>query len=202
LFIKISHEAFTRAFKQVCGYTPSQFRSQSSWVEWAPPYDVQKQGETEMKVEIKKQDGIRLAVIEHRGNPALLGNSVNKLIAWANAQAVKVGLKPGESFAIAYDDPTSTPTAEFRMDLGIKVPANLALTGEVVEKYLPAGRYATTMHKGSRESIGNTVYALYRDWLPNSGEELGDFPCVFCYHNFDHEVAETEQLTECMLLCK
>jgi len=55
------------------------------------------------------------------------------------------------------------------------------------------------MHKGSRSGIGEVIHAMLRDWLPSSGEELGELPCLFCYHNFDHEVAETELLTECWL---
>ena len=72
------------------------------------------------------------------------------------------------------------------MDLAIKIPDNFKLDDGVVEKYLPEGRYAIAMHKGTRDNIGETVYALYRDWLPNSGEQLGDLPCVFCYYNFEH----------------
>src|SRR3990167_2207104 len=70
------------------------------------------------------------------------------------------------------------------------------------EKRFPAGRYAVEVHKGSRDDIGDTVYGLYHDWLPKSDETLGDLPCIFCYYNFDHEVAETESLTECWLLLK
>jgi len=58
------------------------------------------------------------------------------------------------------------------------------------------------MHRGSRNTIAETVYGLYRDWLPKSGEELGNLPCIFCYYNFDHEVAETALETECWLLLK
>lgn len=50
--------------------------------------------------------------------------------------------------------------------------------------------------------MSDMIYAMYRDWLPSSGEELGDLPCIFCYYNFEHEVAETELLTECWLLLK
>ena len=58
------------------------------------------------------------------------------------------------------------------------------------------------MYKGSRNDIGDVINRMYREWLPQSKEEIGDFPCVFCYHNFDHEVAETEALTEVWLLLK
>lgn len=78
----------------------------------------------------------------------------------------------------------------------------MKLEGEIIEKRLPEGRYAVAIHKGSRNNMGDTVYGLYRDWLPKSGEELEDLPCIFCYYNFDHEVAETELITECWLLLK
>lgn len=197
-----SHESFTRAFKHACGISPSEFRAKSSWHAWEqPPYFLPKQGET-MNVIIKNMNERRLAVLEHRGDPKLVGESVNKLVNWAKAQPINLKPKPGEAFGFAYDDPKTTPSAEFRFDLGLTVLSQLKLQGEIVEKRLPAGRYAVVVHKGSRDNIGDTVYHLYRDWLPNSGEELGDLPCIFSYYNFDHEVAETELITECWLLLK
>ncbi|MBI2792201.1 MAG: AraC family transcriptional regulator [Gammaproteobacteria bacterium] len=198
-----SHESFSRAFKQACGVNPSEFRELMSWHAWEkPPYNVLKQGEMSMKVEIRQMNGRRLAVLEHRGDPRKVGDSVHKLINWAKAQTINVKPKAGDAFGFAYDDPKTTPTNEFRFDLGITVPNQLKIQGEVVEKFLPEGRYAVAMHKGSRDNISDTIYHLYRNWLPNSGEELGDLPCLFCYYNFDHEVAETELLTECWLLLK
>ncbi|STX37460.1 AraC family transcriptional regulator [Legionella feeleii] len=198
-----SHESFTRAFKQACHLNPSEFRAQSSWQVWEQqPYCLPKQGEMTMHVSIKNMAARRLGVLEHRGDPQKVGDSVNRLINWAKAQTINLKPKAGEAFGFAYDDPQTTPAAEFRFDLGITVPEQLKLEGEVIEKRLPAGRYAVAAHKGSRNTIGDTVYGLYRDWLPESGEELGNLPCIFCYYNFDHEVAETELITECWLLLK
>lgn len=199
-----SHEAFTRAFKQIVGVTPSEFRTQSSWQAFEkPPYELPKQrGETMMDTTIKHMLERRLAVIEHRGDPKKVGESVNKLINWAKSQTINLKPKPREAFGFGYDDPKMTEPRDFRFDLAITIPEKLKLEGEVIEKRLPAGRYAVALHKGSRDNIGDTVYGLYRDWLPNSGEELGNLPCIFCYYNFDHEVAETELLTECWLLLK
>lgn len=199
-----SHEAFTRAFKQTCGMNPSEFRQTSSWHAWEqPPYSLPMQGGMIMNVVIKEMPARRLAVLEHRGDPRMVGESVNKLIHWAKAQPINLKPKPGESFGFGYDDPKITPPNEFRFDLAITIPEQLVLTGEVViEKRLPAGRYAVSMHKGSHDKMSDMIYAMYRDWLPSSGEELGDLPCIFCYYNFEHEVAETELLTECWLLLK
>lgn len=198
-----SHEAFTRVFKQTCGLSPSEFRQQSEWTVWdKPPYLLPQRGNTTMNVTIKNLPARRLAAVEHRGDVNLLVNSLNKLIGWMKAQARPLKLTPGEAFGFAYDDPKTTPANDFRFDIGITVPEQLSLTTEVVEKRLPAGRYAVAVHKGSHDNIGETVYGLYRDWLPQSGEQLADLPCIFCYHNFVHEVAETELVTECWLLLK
>ncbi|MEM1244180.1 MAG: AraC family transcriptional regulator [Pseudomonadota bacterium] len=196
-----SHEVFSRAFKQLCGLSPSQFRKTNDWHYWeTSPYCLPKQGEINMKIEVKKFPQIKLAVMEHKGDPKLVGESVNKLISWAKAQPIDLKPKPGEAFGIAYDDPKNTPPSEFRFDLGIKVPENFKLSDKVIEKFLPAGNYAVAIHQGSRDKIADTIYPMYREWLPNTDYQLGNFPCIFCYHNFDHEVAETELLTECRIL--
>jgi AraC family transcriptional regulator len=51
------------------------------------------------------------------------------------------------------------------------VSKDFKLSDEVIDRKLPAGRYAVTTHKGSRDNINDTIYHLYRDWLPESGEE-------------------------------
>ncbi len=196
-----SHEAFSRAFKKACGISPSDFREQKSWASWEnPPYCLPEKGQIDMKVEIKNLPARRLAMIEHRGSPDKIGESVTQLMDWAQSQTMDLKPKPGESFGLGYDDPETTRPEAFRFDLGITIPEHLKLTGPVVEKRLPKGRYAVAVHRGSRENIGETVYGLYRDWLPQSCEALGDLPCIFSYYNFEHEVAETELLTECWLL--
>lgn len=198
-----SHESFTRAFRLACGMNPSEFRTNASWQPWEqPPYCLPKQGDITMNVTIKNISARRLAALEHRGDPNKMGDSVNQLVSWAKAQSMNLKPKAGEAFGFAYDDPKTTTPKDFRFDLAITIPDGLSLKTPVIEKRLPAGRYAVVMHKGSRDNISDTIYELYRNWLPNSNEELGDLPCIFCYYNFEHEVAETELLTECWLLLK
>ena len=198
-----THESFARAFRKACGVNPGEFRLESSWHAWEKlPYCLPKPGERIMDVTIKNIAARRLAAFEHRGDPQKMGESLYRLISWAKAQTRNLQPDPGEAFGFAYDDPKTTAAERFRFDFAITVPEGVLVDGEVVEKRLPAGRYAVAMHKGSHENIGDTVYGLYRDWLPKSKEELGDLPCIFCYYNFAHEVAETELLTECWLLLK
>lgn len=198
-----SHEAFSRAFKQVCGQSPSVFRNNANWRAWEnPPYSLHIKGNKIMTITIKDLPARRLAVMEHRGDPMKLSITLDKLISWAKAQPINLKPKAGEAFGYGYADPRETPPEEWRFDLALTVPKDFKLSDDVIDRELPAGRYAVTTHKGSRDNIGDTIYHLYRDWLPESGEELGDLPCIFCYHNFDHEVAETELLTEIWVLLR
>lgn len=155
-----------------------------------------------MTITIKDLPSRRLAVMEHHGDPMKLSITLDKLISWAKAQPINLKPKAGEAFGYAYADPRGTPPEKFQFDLALTVPKDFKLSNEVIDRELPAGRYAVTTHKGSRNNIGDTIYHLYHDWIPESGEDLGDLPCIFCYHNFDHEVAETELLTEIWVLLK
>lgn len=198
-----AHESFSRAFKQACGQSPSEFRRTPHWERFENPPQLQHiKGEKIMTVTIKELPAKRLAVMTHRGDPMRLSDTLDKLISWAKEQPIDLKPKPGEAFGFGYHDPRTVKPEEFRFDLALTVPRDFKLNPPALERTLPAGRYAVILHKGSRDTIGDRIYSLYRDWLPQSGEEIGDLPCIFCYYNFDHEVAETELLTEIWVLLK
>lgn len=198
-----THESFTRAFKKICGQSPNDFRQRSDWSKWNKlPYSLPKKGEYNMNVTIKELPARRLAVMEHRGDPRSMGKTVERMIAWTKAREVSLLPKEGNRYGFAYDDPNEVKPEDFHFDLCTAVPDTLVLNDEVKEGFLPAGRYASIMHKGSRENIGDSIYPLYREWLPESGEEPADLPCIFCFHNFDSDVAHTELLTEILVLLK
>jgi AraC family transcriptional regulator len=72
----------------------------------------------------------------------------------------------------------------------------------IITKTIPGGRCAVVRHRGSRDRIGESVYYLYREWLPESGEELRDFPVYFHYLNLDHDTPEHEHQTDVFLPLK
>ncbi len=198
-----SHESFGRAFKQICGQSPSQFRSTPNWLAWEnPPHASTIRGTSIMDIEIRDLPSRKLAVMEHHGAPAKMSQTLNALIDWARAQPIDLKPKPGRAFGFGYHDPREVAPEDFRFDLALQVPENYPLNDKVIERHLPQGRYAVATHKGSRDKIGDTIWGIYRDWIPACGEELADLPCLLCYHNFDHEVAETELLTEIWVLLK
>ncbi|HCS65374.1 MAG TPA: AraC family transcriptional regulator, partial [Cellvibrio sp.] len=61
---------------------------------------------------------------------------------------------------------------------------------------IPGGKCAVIRHKGSHNNLDTSIYAFYREWLPNSGEEMRDYPCFFHYVNFIYEVDECDLITD------
>lgn len=50
------------------------------------------------------------------------------------------------AYGVGYSDPKETPTEEWQFDLALTVPNDFKLSNEVIERKLPAGRYAVTTH--------------------------------------------------------
>jgi AraC family transcriptional regulator len=49
---------------------------------------------------------------------------------------------------------------------------------------------------GSPDHIGETIYPIYRDWLPASGEELRDQPLFFNYLSVYPETPQDQWQTD------
>ena len=198
-------ESFSRAFKAVIGQTPSQFRKGPAWQPWTERFQIPAIERTEpMEVSIVDFPATAIAVLEHRGAPALVYDTVQRFIDWRKT----TGLSPVNSsrhFGIAYDDPATTFPEQFRFDLGGSVTAPVPENAwGVVNKSIPAGRCAVVRHLGSRDgdNLGRSIYPLYREWLPSSGEELRDFPLFFEYLNLIPQVEEHELVTDIFLPLK
>jgi hypothetical protein len=71
---------------------------------------------------------------------------------------------------------TGTPPELFRFDICGEVDSAVPENPQgVITKRIPGGRCARVRHISSTDRIGESVYPLYRKWLPESGEELRDF---------------------------
>jgi AraC family transcriptional regulator len=196
-------ESFSRAFKNMFGQTPSQFRKNPAWEPWHTQYRAPtRQRRQRMEVTIKEFNETRVAVLEHRGAPELVNNSVKEFIAWRKQS----GLSPvttSLTLGIVYDNPETTEPEEFRFDICGSVNGEIPDNSQgVVNKVIPSGRCAVVRHFGSHNRIGESAYYLYREWLPSSGEELRDFPLFFHYLNLIPETPEHELVTDVYLPLK
>ncbi len=177
-----SGEAFARAFKRAFGQSPSVFRREPLWQAWNAAFVFPTFiWSVIMQVDIVQFPATRIAALEHRGPTRELPRSVQVFIVWRQRSGVSP-VAQCRSFGIPYSNPDTTPPADFRFDICGELGAGESVAANpegVVEKTIPAGRCARVRHLGPRDRLGETIYPLYRDWLPASGETPRDFPLFF-----------------------
>jgi AraC family transcriptional regulator len=190
-----SPEAFARAFKKVVGNTPSAFRAQPDWPAWRGWVGGARDGwgARPHAVTFEHVAPIRVAALELRGHPIRLGEALQRFIAWR----VENKLPPGrsETYSIFHD-----PSERTAIDLCASTHrAVLPNTLGVIEKSLPAGRYAVLQHVGTSGMLFETVRSLYAEWLPASGETIRDAPLVIRRISLFPDVVEHEAESEIFL---
>ena len=193
-------ESFSRAFKDVQGQTPSEFRRSPQWGGWASERKLRTPTQANvMNPEIIEFTTTRVAVLEHEGPSDTLMSSVARFIEWRKASGDSP-IATCRTFGIPYDNPETVDPARFRFDVcgELRGPLRPNDAG-VIEKVIPGGRCAVVRHVGSTDSIGDTVKALYASWLPSSGEQPRDFPFFFHYVRRMPSVPEHEQVTDVYL---
>ena len=152
---------------------------------------------TDDQVRIVDFPATSVAIMEHHGDPAQIGDTIRRFIAWRK----QTGLPPKVSatFNILYADPENTTPQAYRLDLCAateRVPPNDA---GVVVGLIPAGRCAVLRLTGSSDNLRPAISFLYADWLPRSGEELRDFPIYAQRVSFFPDVPEYEAITDIFL---
>ena len=202
-------ESFARAFRKSFGQTPSQFRKQPHWTPWLEIYqplsELRQQHMSNTyhaeQVKIVSFPDTRVAVLEHRGDPQRLADSIRKFIAWRKEN--RLPPRVSATFNILYDDPSSTEPAAFRLDLCAALEQAIAPNDVgIVPKVIPGGRCAVLRHVGSDDNLDDALRFLYTGWLPHSGEELRDFPLYVQRLKFFPEVPEHEAVTDAFLPLK
>lgn len=202
-------ESFSRAFKKNSGQTPTEFRKQPQWTPWHETYQplsdlrIQHmhkpiQGHHVQQVDVEET---KIAVLEHRGDPNHLGDSIRALIAWRKQNH----LHPSRyaTFNILYDDPEEVAPEQYRFDLCVAIDRDIEPNEfGIVSKIIPAGRCAVLQHIGSDDTLGQSISYLYGEWLPQSDEEPRDFPLYLQRIRFFPDVAEHEAVTDIFLPLK
>lgn len=201
-----SPEAFSRAFKKALGQSPSDFREQPQWESWHATYQpsselrrshMKPQTQAE-QIRIVQFPETRIAVLEHCGDLQRIGDTVRRFIAWRKHNSLPPRISA--TYNLFFDDPAQVAPEDFRMDICAATDQEISANEYgVVAKTIPAGRCAVLRHVGSNDTLPATVHLLYAEWLPQSGEELRDFPLFFQRVSFFPDVAESEAVTDVFL---
>jgi AraC family transcriptional regulator len=201
-----NHESFSRAFKKSIGQTPSEFREHPQWNPWhliyKPLSDLRTKYMTpdhqfdHVKVILFKET--KVAVLEHRGNPNLIGDSVRKFIEWRKQNHLPPQIS--DTFNILYDNPDEISPENFRLDLCASTERDIADNAfGVLSKTIPGGRCAVLRYIGDEVNLDQTITYLYSIWLPASGEEPRDFPLFLQRVKFFPDVPEHEAIIDVFL---
>lgn len=202
-------EAFARAFRQRFGQAPSQFRAAPDWHPWHAALAPLTQARSQtMQTRFTCADVTTLdfpatpvAFLQHRGDPAHLGDTIRRFITWRKT----TGHRPPASatYTIFHTDPRTTPPEDYRLDLCAGTTQPVADAAHGIEPGLiPAGRCAMLRVVGQTDDLEPAALFLYRAWLPESGEEPGDFPLFARRVAFFPDVPEHEAMTELYLPLK
>ncbi|MGH6617813.1 AraC family transcriptional regulator [Sphingomonas sp.] len=203
-------DAFARAFRQRFGQSPSSFRKSPDWVPWLAAFGPLDNARSKLMQIIFTPDDVTIrdvpptpvAIMEHRGDRATLGDTIQRFIAWRKA----AGLSPETSptFTIFRSEREPVIPADYSMDICCGTDQPIEVNGEQIKAgVIPGGRCAVLRYPGNTHNLEPAALYLYRDWLPDSGEEARDFP-IYCRRQLSSipEVPAHEVIVELFLPLK
>ncbi len=190
-----THEAFTRAFRQMFGVSPSEFRAGHN-----PSSLIHKETSTmtpmtpASPVRIETVLPRRVAFIRQVGPFALAEATFGRLLAWASGCGL---LHPGTLvLGICPDDPAVTPADKLRLDCCLAVDESVRPEGEIGVQTVAGGEHAVVTHRGPYSRLGDTYHWIYSVWLPTSGREPANTPPFEVYRNSPGETPPDDLLTD------
>jgi AraC family transcriptional regulator len=185
-----THEAFSRAFRQQFGVSPSQYRagrrplSRQETVTMTSATAVR-------EVRFETVPPRHVAFLRHVGPYNTVGATFGRLMAWAGRRGL---LGPQAlPLAIPYDDPEVTAADKLRCDCCVTVGEGIAPDGEIGVQTVEGGECAVLTHVGPYRQLGESYRWLFGTWLPASGRELRNSPAFEIARN-SPETTPPEQL--------
>lgn len=176
-------DAFARAFRQRFGQSPSSFRKSPDWDQWLAAFGPLDDARNKLMQIIFDNDDVTIrdvpptpvAVLEHRGDRAMLGDTFQRFRAWRKTAGLSPETNP--TFMVFRSEREPAVPAEYSMDICVGTdqpiePDDVPIKAGVI----PGGRCAVLRYPGNTNNLEPAALYLYRDWLPASGEEARDFP--------------------------
>jgi len=187
-----SVQAFTRAFRVAYGVPPAAYRAD---LPMSQP--IQRQEDSMYRIAIREFKPLRVAALRHTGDYQAIGSAFERLYAWAAGQGLLGADTPApRSLGVYYDDHTARPAAELTSDACMTVPIGTKASGDIRIIDLPPSRCAVLLHVGPYAELGHAYRWLFGQWLPASGEEPADLPCMEEYLNDPRSCPPAELRTE------
>lgn len=179
-------DAFARAFRRRFGQSPSSFRKSPDWQPWLAAFGPFENARSRIMEKIFTHDDVTIrdvpdtpvAILEHRGDREMLSDTIQRFVAWRKA----AGLSPATSptFNVFRSEREPANPADYSMDICVGTDLQIeAEDAPMKAGVIPGGRCAVLRVNGASHNLEPAALYLYRDWLPDSGEEVRDFP-IYC----------------------
>jgi AraC family transcriptional regulator len=189
--------AFTKAFRQHFGRTPSEFRKlrnlEIASSRNAIDLDHPKREVKTMKPDICIISEKKVLFVRKTGRyDRAASEAWGVLMKFAYSR--KLMKRDTQMIGISYDSPDITSEDKLRYDACITINEDIKPEGEVGVQTIPGSRYAVFLHKGPYDRFSETYNMIFSEWLPQSGEKLRDVPSFEVYLNRDPKRTKPENL--------
>ena len=192
-----SSAAFVRAFGKHYGEPPGRYRQRRLLI------SATSQERVMSGISIMSLPAIAVVQRWHQGPYMGIGQAFDALHALMGP--MPTGGEPLQVFGQYLDDPDEVAAADLRSIASVSLPAGFCLPDEVLTAQgfargeIPAGRYACLEHVGPYAELKTAWDQLYRHWLPQSGEEPANLPCLEQYLNSPYNTPPTQLRSRLLL---
>lgn len=177
-----SPQAFSRAFREFTGVSPSHYQARHDGIAAAPAIEL---------VEIAPMD---VFCLRHEGPIASIGLTYRKLFGLMMG---KIALAdPPAQIGISTGDPAGS---DFVYRAGLAAPPGAEAMDSVETFRLEGGLYASHRLIGPYALIAPTFQALFGQWLPQSGFEPTNRPALEFYRSRSELGERADAVTDLMI---
>ncbi len=209
-----SPAAFTRAFGDFFGLSPSEYRkskigkAKSKDCEAAAMVDEalstvleeakRRVAMMKLDVEVQERPLLNIAYVRHIGPYNQIGQAWETLCRWAGPRGL-LGGPEVEMLGIYHDNPEVTAPEKLRSDACVTVPPETEADGPVNRSEVPGGLCAMARVEIRPDQFSETWGAMMGGWLPGSGYEPDDRPSYELFHRTPEDHPEGKfELTLCL----
>lgn len=132
-----------------------------------------------MDVRIETLDPIHVARVRHVGPYEDVGPCFDRLFRWAGS----VGVPTGRVLTLSWGHPEAVAPENLRWDACVELRTAEEPPPGVALGPVGSGRHAVYRLTGPYEGIARAYGRLFEEWLPGSGESMGEGPCMALYRH-------------------
>ena len=111
-----------------------------------------------------------VAIVEHRGDPATLGATIQRFIAWRKAANLHPRTHP--TFNVWRSERRPASPADYTVDLCVGTDRPIAADDEEIKAgEIPGGRCAVLRVVGNTDNLKPAALYLYHNWLPTAARK-------------------------------